>query len=343
MRLASAYGLAQARQMSKNVPENCIDLVGTQCGVISRSQALAAGMTRAAIDWRLRAERWSKLGPGVYLVRTGPPTRQAELWRAILQAGPHAALSHQTAAELHKLTDRPSSLIHVTIPGPRRAMPPAGVVVHRSSRLAQAVHPTLQPPRTRIEETVLDLVPLSATSDEALSVICAACQRGLTVPELITQAMTARKKLRWRAELAEALGQISGGVHSLLEYRYLQFVERPHRLPLAHRQVKLTDGDQSLYLDNLYRDYRLCVELDGRTAHPEDRRWHDLRRVNAITAHGITVLRYGWSDINERPCQTAGQVATILSSRGWTGTPRRCSPACTALQNTNPRPSFPGS
>ncbi len=219
--------------MSKNVPENCIDLVGTQCGVISRSQALAAGMTRAAIDWRLRAERWSKLGPGVYLVRTGPPTRQAELWRAILQAGPHAALSHQTAAELHKLTDRPSSLIHVTIPGPRRAMPPAGVVVHRSSRLAQAVHPTLQPPRTRIEETVLDLVPLSATSDEALSVICAACQRGLTVPELITQAMTARKKLRWRAELAEALGQISGGVHSLLEYRYLQFVERPHRLPLA--------------------------------------------------------------------------------------------------------------
>ncbi len=321
--------------MPDNVPESCRELVRTQGGVISRRQALAGGMTPPAIEWRLRSGRWSRTGPGVYLVQAGLSRRQGELWSAILRAGPHAALSHETAAELSGLTDLPSSLIHVTIPESRRIRPPAGVVVHRSARLTQTVHPIMLPPRTRIEETVLDLVAQSATFDAALAAASAACQRGLTVPELIAQAMRARKKLRWRTELAEALGQLGGGAHSLLEYRYVHYVERPHRLPPASRQVKLAEGNRSRYLDNLYRDYHLCVELDGRMAHPESQRWQDLRRVNAITAQGITVMRYGWSDVNDRPCQTAAQIATILRGRGWSGTARRCSPACKARQHVN--------
>lgn len=225
-------------------------------------------------------------------------------------------------------------MIHLTIPETRRVERVTGVVLHRSRRLVDAVHPSLLPPRTRIEETVLDLVDQATSFDAAFHVVCAACQRGLTRACLITEAMTKRAKLRWRRELAKALRDIDAGAHSFLEYRYLHRVERLHGLPTASRQVKVVDGVRSRYLDNLYRDFKLCVELDGKQAHPDDQRWQDLRRVNAIAAQGITVLRYGWFDVEHRPCRTAAQIVEVLINLGWQGRPRACAPTCAVANLT---------
>jgi hypothetical protein len=200
--------------------------------------------------------------------------------------------------------------------------------VHRSSRVAEAIHPTLLPPRTRVEETVLDLAEQAAVFDAAFGAVCAASQRRLTTCERVGEAMSRRKKMPWRAELGQALGLIGAGVHSLLEYRYVRLVEHAHGLPPALRQAKIVSGARNRYLDNLYRDYGLCVELDGQQAHPEDRRWQDLRRINTLTEQGMTVLRYGWTDVDQRPCQTAAQIATVLRKLGWRGPARRCSHSC---------------
>jgi very-short-patch-repair endonuclease len=262
------------------------------------------------------------------LVFTGPPNREARLWAAVHCAGAGAALSHQTAAELYKLVDRPSAAIHVTIPERRRIDVRPGLVVHRSSRLKDAVHPGLQPPRTRIEETVLDLAEQATDFDGAVAMVCTACQRRLTTPARILDAMGKRARLRWRSELVRALGEIAAGTHSLLEYGYVHRVERRHGLPAAKHQAKVGTDGRNRYLDNLYRDYGLCVELDGRQAHPEDQRWQDMRRINAITEHGLTTLRYGWADVDRRPCETAAQIAAVLRNLGWSGTGRPCGPAC---------------
>src|SRR5215469_658431 len=139
--------------MRISVPQACRDLARLQYGVISRHQAMACGMSPDVIDRLLRAERWVSMRRGVYSVFTGEPPREAALWAVVLLAGHSAALSHQTAAELFGIADQPSSLIHVTIPHGRRISPAAGVVIHRSRRLAEAIHPTLLPARTRIEET----------------------------------------------------------------------------------------------------------------------------------------------------------------------------------------------
>jgi very-short-patch-repair endonuclease len=285
-------------------------------------------MSPDAIDWQVRSGRWQVPQRGVYSVFTGPPTREATLWAAVRGAGPGAVLSHHTAAELFKLTDRPSAAVHVTIPEHRRASRPTGVIIHRSSRLAYAVHPSLQPLRTRIEETALDLVDLATTFDTVFGVVSAACQRRLTTCDRILEAMGKRTKLRWRAELVKALRDIASGTHSVLEYRYVNRVERPHGLPEATRQVKVGADGRNRYLDNLYREYHLCVELDGRQAHPDDQRWLDQRRVNAITAQGVTTVRYGWTDVDQRPCETTVQVAAVLHNQGWSGTERPCGSGC---------------
>lgn len=314
--------------MPVNVPFVCLQLARSQDGVISRRQALECGMSSDAIEGLLRTGRWQTLMRGVYLIFTGAPTREANLWAAVHRVGADAVLSHQTAAELFKLVDQPSSSIHITVGDHRRIGPIAGVVIHHSNRLAYAVHPTLAPPRTRLEETVLDLVDSAMTFDAAFSIACAACQRRMTTSTRLVEAMNARTRIRWRNELNEALGVIGNGVHSVLEYRYVRRVERPHGLPAATRQLKLVDGGRSRYLDNLYGAFSLCVELDGQQAHPDDQRWQDLRRVNAITERGLTILRYGWTDITRWPCRTAAQIGAVLINLGWPGSLRSCSTLC---------------
>jgi predicted transcriptional regulator of viral defense system len=181
--------------MSSEFPRECQDLAELQAGVLSRRQALAGGMSPDGIDWGLRSGRLQTLHRGVYAVFTGRPPRAAMLWAAVLRAGPGAVLSHQTAAELYGLTDRPSPRIHVMIAQSRRVESMAGVVIHRSSRLGEVTHPTMQPPRVRLEETLLDLVSQSTAFDSAFNVLCSACQRGLTKPGLIAEAMANRTKL----------------------------------------------------------------------------------------------------------------------------------------------------
>ncbi len=140
--------------------------------------------------------------------------------------------------------------------------------------------------------------------------------------------MTRRGKMRWRADLMMALAEIEAGAHSLLEFRYVRRVEAPHKLPRAVRQAGVVVGGQKYYLDNLYDGYCLGVELDGLQAHPDDRRWLDVRRDNATASIGLQVLRYGWADVNVRQCAVAIEVGAVLGARGWTGKPRPCGPRC---------------
>ena len=61
-------------------------------------------MTAESDPESLRAGRWQVMHRGVYAAFNGTATRRAELWGALLRAGPDAVLSHQTAAELYGLT-----------------------------------------------------------------------------------------------------------------------------------------------------------------------------------------------------------------------------------------------
>jgi hypothetical protein len=319
--------------MSPLLPASCRDLVALQHGVISRRQALALGLAPDAVEARVRSGRWARLERGTYATFTGQPPREALLWAALLRAGDDAVLSHETAAELAGLADQPSPQIHVTVPARRqpatgRDIP--GVIVHRSDQIYRARHPSARPPQTRVEETVLDLTQTAPAFDAAFSWLCRAVGRRLTTSGRLRKAAGARRKLRWRTEISAALDEVAAGVRSLLEFRYVDGVERPHGLPRARRQARRRRQAGNAYLDDLYEDYLVGVELDGQAAHPVEERWRDIRRDNAGAAEGIITLRFGWSDVTVHRCKTAAQVAAVLRHRGWKGTIRRCGPGCTA-------------
>jgi hypothetical protein len=256
------------------------------------------------------------------------------LWAVVLRAGPGAVLSHHTAAALAGLIDYRTGLVHVIVPRDRQPRRIPGVVLHRVDRARIVQHPALLPPRTRIEETVLDLVTTAKSADEAFGWVFRATGQRLTTPERLRRAAAGRHRMRWGTELARCLDATDEGVRSNLEHRYVWSVEQPHRLPRAVRQARVIRDGRVRYLDNFYPDYLVCTELDGRTAHPVGERWRDYRRDNAGATDGIITLRYGWSDVTGQPCQVAAQVAAVLSQRGWTGSPRRCGSGC-ALPRTH--------
>lgn len=317
--------------VTTSIPASLRELAESQSGVVTRQQARDAGMSRDAIAWQLSRERWQQLQWGVYSLFGGPPARDTVLWAAVLRTGRDAVLSHQTAAELTRLTDKPTEFVHLTVPVSRRVRPIPGLVIHTSSYVGQAKHPCLLPPRTRLEETVLDLTGLAATFDDACDWVTRACGRRLTTEARLLEAMAHRGRLRWRDPLTRLLTDPGSGVHSVLEFRYYRGVERAHCLPQAARQVRVIRGRRSAYRDAYYTEYRVVVELDGRLAHPGGTRWRDIRRDNAAAAAGSVTLRYGWSDVTRDRCRTAGELARVLVQRGWVGVPKLCSADCSIL------------
>ena len=314
--------------MPNELPVSLRHVAKLQRGVISRRQALSAGLSKDVIESRIDRGRWQRLHTGVYAVFTGLPGREATLWAALLRVGQGAALSYQTAAELDGLLDKPASVIHVTVPASRRVSMPRGIIVHARLGADEAVHPVRLPPRTRLEETVLDLSDTSASLERAIGWITAALGRRLTTQELLREAVNGRRRLRWREDVESVLQPSMAGIHSVLEYLYVRDVEIAHRLPPGNRQVPVTRERHREYRDVLYDEFALAVELDGRIAHPDDRRWLDIRRDNAAAADGVITLRYGYREIRITPCLVAAQIDQVLRLRGWTGTPRRCSPGC---------------
>ena len=310
------------------------DLVVRQSGVVACWQAPRLGLTANEVRERLRYGDWQRLHHGVYATFTGRPDREAQLWGALLRAGPFAVLSHRTAAERHGLLPRPSATIHVTVASrnnPARNQKIPGVVVHRSDVILSRRHPAMTPPCTRVEETVLDLIKVARTPDEAYDWICRALGQRRTTAERIRVALQARGRFPLRTEIETALDDAGEGMLSWLERRYVRGVERPHGLPTARRQARVRHEAGNRYLDNLYEAYLLCVELDGAVAHPAESRWADNRRDRAnLAAAQTATMRVGFLDLVDQAhrCQTAAEIAAVLSGRGPAVGHPCAAPAC---------------
>ena len=315
--------------MVSKLPPTLRNLAQRQYGVVSRSQAIRAGLSPDMIKFRVSSGRWQQLHLGVYATFSGIPGRGARLWAAVLAAGPGAVLSYQTAAELHGLADKPADLIHVSVPRQRHLVAAEGVCLHRSDRVVGAIQNGARPPRTTVEETVLDLTQAARSFDDVCGWVTRAIARELTDEARLQAAMTKRERLRWRANLHEVLEAAVTGDHSVLEFRYHRDVERAHGLPEPDRQVPFTAKDgRHGRRDRVYQDYGVVVELDGQLAHPRENKWKDKARDNAAAADGRQSLRYDWVAVTQRPCTTAAEVAEVLRRHGWQGSPKPCSPGC---------------
>jgi very-short-patch-repair endonuclease len=255
-------------------------------------------------------------------------------------------VSHETAAEVHGIIDKPrSATIHVTVPlrrRPARKKPIRGMVIHRSDQSQQQFLGPFNLPRTRIEDTVLDLVAASSTFDQAYTWITRAVSRKHVTVSLLRSALATRRRIRWREWLDDAFEDVHDGVDSPLERRYVRDVERAHGLPRSKRQARRQFGEKAHYRDNWYAEYRVVVEIDGPAYHQNERVQQDKARDNLnLAMDDVRTYRFGPVDVTERVCETAAMVATTLRRNGWHGVPSACRRADCVITRPTRRPRQP--
>lgn len=302
-----------------------------QDGLIRRAQALAAGMSEASLARLLRRRAWVAVHPGVYVDHTGPLTWQQRAWAAVLACWP-AALYGESARRAHEgpgRRDVDESVIHVAVDRSRHVRAPAGVRMHRIAGFEARVQWNLGPPRTRYEETILDLAVLAHDDAAAVAVLADACGGRRTTARRLATCLDARAWIPRREFLASVLADVAEGTCSVLEHGYLTLVERPHGLPAGARQAVRVVGGARAYVDVRYAALGLLVELDGWLFHTSaaahDR---DLERdLDAVVVEAGTTLRLGYRQVFGRPCATAAAVAAVMRRLGWDGELVRC-PRC---------------
>lgn len=313
--------------MNAPIPTEVIALLDCQAGVISRSQAITAGLTDHDIRRLVRRREWVRVHTGVYVDHSGPLTWLQRAWAAVLSCAP-AALCGESA---RRAADGPGRSvhddghpIHVAVDHSRTVSNPEGVRVHRVVGFATKVQWNTSPPRERIEHAVVSLAGAAVREIDAVAHIADAVGARLTTGRRLQSALNATSRIARRGFLERVIADVAAGTCSALEHGYLTRVERAHRLPTAARQLR-ESAKGTLFRDAVYELFGLIVELDGRMFHSKARQHdRDLERdLDAALDTRLTV-RLGWGQVFDRPCSTAAKLARILRDRGWDGSLKRC-------------------
>jgi hypothetical protein len=119
-----------------------------QAGRIAAFQLAHLGIADSTVRGWVRPGHLFRVVTRVYAVGHVAPSREADLWAAILYAGPRAALSHVTAAHWRDLADFPGPVIHVSTPRACASLP--RIAVHGR--------------RARLDREIVDGMPASSST-----------------------------------------------------------------------------------------------------------------------------------------------------------------------------------
>ena len=289
-----------------------------QHGLITRGQALAAGMTDKQIRGRVKTRHWVRVAQGVYRHRSAPNTPIARLLGVCLA---HRALaSHRSAAALQGIDGFRLDRIEVVVPR-SRARPINGAIVHQSTQMDLARPVECEGvPTTGLGRTLLDVsaVVNRLRLDQAIDSVLR--DGRMRTPDLYRVLVSHARRGRdgcaaFRSSLEDRgddpvpLSAWSRMVADLL-------VESGLARPAMEYRVRNAAGVFVAQVDLAYPDCRVAIELDSR-------RWHlnrvsfdaDPERRNRLTIAGWTVLNFTWSHYVGDPHGLCATVAAACRQR----------------------------
>lgn len=287
-------------------------------GMITRTKALALGMTGRQIDHRLSRGHWIRLHAGVYRHPVVVPTWEGDLLAACLTTG--GVASHQSAAVLWGLGIVGPGRPVVSVPRRRRHVP-RNVIVHQSTQWSLRAETQRRGiPVTGLERTLLD---------------CAAAVPFHRLERLCESAI--RQRLTTWTALATTLARHSrrgrdgcGRLRSLLEIR----LASPN-VPLSdfsrlvasaltdagieepELEYRVTDeaGGFIMQADLAWPRRRKIIELDGLAFHfGRAERERDNRKRNRAKAEGWAILEVLWSMLADEPEELVDLCRRFLAS-----------------------------
>lgn len=276
-----------------------------QAGVISRDQAVAAGLSRDAVDRRVRLRHWHPLHPRVYLAGGHRLDDEVRVRAALLWAGEGAVLSGTAAAWWHGMHDRAPVVIGVTVSRRRHPRPRPGVSVRR---------------RELAGEDLVRCRGLDVTGPP-LTVLEAAVELGAGGGVLLDGAL--RRWVRF-PQVYEAYCRNLGSHGSAGAGRMLAAAADRSAAAAQLLLARLLRGSgaagwHSRYptgggvIDFAFPAARVAVEVEGWAWRPDLARARtDERRRRALGARGWTILRYTWPELVGEPRAVLAEIADAV-------------------------------
>jgi len=291
------------------------DSLAAQTGVLSPDRA----EQEPHLAWRLRMGVWKAYGD-VVVMHNGPLTDAQKAWVAVLTCGAGAVLAATSALVASGVRVDAPPVPHVLVPFQRHAPDVADAVVRRTRVLGAAdVDRHRQPPRLRVPRAAVDAASLMTRPDDVRAVLCAPVQQRRATCEELRQAVLRLGPLSGRALMMRTLDELELGATGVHEQRFTRLVRR-HRLPEPTRQVLRKRGDGRAFLDVVWEQFGLHVEIDGLT-HLAVTQWvDDLDRANELEiAKRECRLRFPGHLLIEREQRVVDQLRRALISGGWAG------------------------
>lgn len=172
------------------------DIASEQAGYFTAEQAQAAQYSWALLSYHAKAGRFLRVRRGLYRFREYPSSLREDVLAAWLAVGKEtAAVSHESALELLRLSDVIPNAVHLTVPRARRNLPSlAGVKIHTTSRRLQPSDLTFRDGMvvTSATRTILDAAAAGTAPEQIELAVIQAVDRGLLIPDRLLLEAVAR-------------------------------------------------------------------------------------------------------------------------------------------------------
>ena len=269
--------------------------------MLSLQELRSCGLSRDAVESRVRNGHLHPLYRGVYAVGHANLTQEGAFVAAVKACGPNAVLSHFSAAALYGLVRWDYRYPEITTNTVRAHR---GIRVHRSRMIDATRHkgiPVTTPARTLIDLAgQLNYRTLRRTVREA--------QRQLvTIPRILTtlDRLGPRPGI---AKLTKILATGHAPTRSELEDTVLDLLLNAGFQPPEVNQPLKLDG-RTIIPDFRWPEQRLVIEADG--AHWHDNRLtreDDAEKQAILEAHGERVIRLTWQQTITHRAQTLKRI-----------------------------------
>jgi hypothetical protein len=293
-------------------------LLKIQYGVLTRNQALEAGLSRQVLRSRIQSGgRWQRLLPGVYLAVTGTPTADQLDVAALLYVGWGSALTGSAALRWHGMSSRPrrQGLVDVLVPAGSRRQSLAFVAVQRTTRMPELVCYRGPVSFALPARAVADAVRLVDDLRSARATVAGAVQSRLCEVDQLSEELRAGP-IRGSALMRRVLTEVAAGARSSAEAEFMDLIKRGGLpTPLFNASLYL-DDELIAVADAWWPEAALAAEVDSREWHlsPED--WeYTMRRHARMTSLGILVLHFSPNQIRHKPEEVLRTIKTTLKNR----------------------------
>jgi very-short-patch-repair endonuclease len=288
-------------------------IVRTQAGVVSRDQALNAGLSKRQVQHRLRTGRWVSLLPGIHLLNSAQVTWTTWAWAGTLSGGEGCVLVGGSAAALRTWSPQEWPITVAVPPGRRMRWPSSRLLSCRLEVPPSDVVRVNGLPVTSRVRTAVDiahLMPLQSAQQLLDRILV------LGVVDLDGLAAAVEPSRRHGSRQARRLLRSAGDRAASEAERMAQVLLRSAGLDGFVANFPTEVAGRPIKIDLAFVQERVAIEVKGWAFHSlPDRGRSDAEREADLQLAGWLVITVTWFDLVSRPDYVVDRVRDAIARR----------------------------